>query len=178
MLKTRSKQIDIDERKVLIELKKNSKESIEEIAKKCSISRKKVQKIINKLEKNRSIWGYNTVISDNKLDLKRYFILIKKTNLPVSEDRLNIIMTRMVKNKIEKIGVYIDCSFFLHGSFDWLLCLSAHNIKYVKKLVELFLDIFKGHVSNIEILEAVFPVEKCGIDNQDLGEIKEILSSK
>jgi len=178
MLKTRSKHINIDERRVLTELKKNSKESIDAIAKKYSLSRQKVRKIINRVEKNGSIWGYHTVISDNKLDLKRYFILIKKTNLLVSEDKLNIITTRIVKNKIEKIGVYIDCSFFLHGSFDWLICLTAHNIKYVKKFIELFLVLFKGYVSNIEVLEVVFPVKKCGIDNQDLGEIKEILSLK
>ncbi len=165
MPKIRSKQIDIDEKRVLIELQKNSKECIDTISKKCGLSRKKVRRIINRLEKNRSIWGYRTVVSDDQLGLKRYFILIKKTNLPVSEDKLNIVTSRKLKKEIEKIGVFIDCSFFLHGCFDWLFCLSAHDIKYVKKFVELFLVLFKGYVSNIEILEVVFPVEKCGIDN-------------
>jgi len=168
-----SKQINVDERNVITELLKNSKISPDNIAKKYGYSRNRVQRIIKKLEKNRAIWGYHAVVSDEQLGLKRYFILIKKTITPVSKDKLDIVITRRLKKEIGKIGVFIDCSFFLHGSFDWLICLSACDVKYVKKFIEIFNELFRVHVFKIEVLEVIFPVEKCGFDNQDLEEIKE-----
>ena len=56
MPKSSKKQIDADEKKVKRELKKNSKESIDKIAKKCEFSRQKVWRIIKRLEKNKTIW--------------------------------------------------------------------------------------------------------------------------
>lgn len=173
-----SKQINVDERNVLTELLKNSKVTLENIAKKYGYSRNKVQRIIKRLEKNRAIWGYHAVVSDEQLGLKRYFILIKKTILPVSKDKLDIVITRELKKEIEKIGVFIDCSFFLHGSFDWLICLSAYDVKHVKKFIEMFNKLFLVNISKIEVLEVIFPVEKCGFNNQNLGEIKEFFLIK
>ena len=42
MPKSSKEQIDFDEKKVIKELQKNSKESIDKIAKKCGFSRKQV----------------------------------------------------------------------------------------------------------------------------------------
>ena len=55
MPKNSSEQIDVDEKKVIRELQRNSKESIDKIAKKCGFSRQKVWRIIKRLEKNKTI---------------------------------------------------------------------------------------------------------------------------
>jgi len=60
MPKSSRKQIDNDEKKILRELQKNSKESIDKIAKKCGFSRQKVWRIIKRLEKNKTIWKEQT----------------------------------------------------------------------------------------------------------------------
>ena len=57
MSKSSREQIDDDEKKVLWQLRRNSKESIDAIAKKCRFSRQKVWRIIKRLEKNKTIWG-------------------------------------------------------------------------------------------------------------------------
>jgi len=77
MPKTSKEQITNDEKKILRELQKNSKESIDKLAKKCGFSRQKVWRIIKRLENNKTIWGYHTVVDDEKMGLKRYLILIK-----------------------------------------------------------------------------------------------------
>ena len=46
MPKSSQKQIDADEKKVIRELQKNAKESIDKIAKNCGFSRQKVWRII------------------------------------------------------------------------------------------------------------------------------------
>ena len=64
MPKNSREQIDADEKKVIKELQKNSKESSDKIAKKCGFSRQKVWRIIKKLEKNKTIWGYFAVVDN------------------------------------------------------------------------------------------------------------------
>jgi DNA-binding Lrp family transcriptional regulator len=66
MSKSSKEQIDADEKKILWELQKNSKESIDKIAKKCGFSRQKVWRVIKRLEKDKTIWGYHAVVDDNK----------------------------------------------------------------------------------------------------------------
>ena len=66
MAKVSAKQIDIDERKVIAALQSNAKESIDVIAKQCGFSRQKVWRIIKRLEKNRTIWGYHAVVDSER----------------------------------------------------------------------------------------------------------------
>jgi len=56
MAKSSKKQIYEDELKVIAELQKNAKESINIIAKKCGFSRQKAWRIIKKLEEDKTIW--------------------------------------------------------------------------------------------------------------------------
>ena len=67
MPKTTRKQIAEDEKKIIRELQKNSKENTDKIAKRCGFSRQKVSRVIKQLEKNKTIWGYHAVVDDNKL---------------------------------------------------------------------------------------------------------------
>ena len=57
MTKSSRKQTDNDEKEVIRELQKNSKESIDNIAKNCGFSRQKVWRAIKRLEKNNTICG-------------------------------------------------------------------------------------------------------------------------
>ncbi|MFH1101775.1 MAG: winged helix-turn-helix transcriptional regulator [Methanobacteriota archaeon] len=52
MAKSSRKQIEADEKKVLLELQKNCKESLDKIAKRCGFSRQKTWRILKYLEKN------------------------------------------------------------------------------------------------------------------------------
>ncbi|MFA5103327.1 MAG: winged helix-turn-helix transcriptional regulator, partial [Candidatus Thermoplasmatota archaeon] len=55
-----------DEKKVLSEMIKNSKENIDTIAKNCRFSRQKAWRMIKDLEKDSIIWGYTTVFNEEK----------------------------------------------------------------------------------------------------------------
>ena len=90
MPKTSKEQITNDEKKILRELQKNSKESIDKLVKKCGFSRQKVWRIIKRLENNKTIWGYHAVVDDNKIGLQQYFILIKRTNKPFSKEYIDL----------------------------------------------------------------------------------------
>ena len=81
MPKISASQINIDEKKVMAELQKNSNETIDVLAKRCNFSRQKVWKIIKKLERDKTIWGYHAVVDTEKFHQKNYILLIKKSFL-------------------------------------------------------------------------------------------------
>ena len=174
MPKSSRKQIDEDEKKVIRELQKNSKESIDTIAKKCGFSRQKVWRIIKRLEKNKTIWGYHAVIDDEKLKLKQYLLLIKKTNEPVAEvtDR---IISRDIEKKADEIGVCILSSDYLHGCYDWVMNFTAEDIREAKQFCELMNKYYQKHIQEMHLLEKIFPIKRCNITNPDTIRLKEFL---
>jgi Lrp/AsnC family transcriptional regulator len=175
MPRSSKEQIGLDEKKLIRELEKNAKESIDEIAKNCGFSRQKVWRVVKRLEKNKTIWGYITVVDDEKLDLKQYFVLIKRTSKTAPKEKLDLVIGRELKKESAEIGVDVESSYYVHGSFDWLLCITASNVRQVKKFCNLFNTLFaEGYVSDVQVLEVIFPVEKNRIVNPNIEELKDM----
>ena len=173
MPKSSKRQIDEDDKKFLKVLQKNSGDNIESIAKRCGFSRQKVWRTKKRLEKDKTIWGYNAVVDDEKLGVKRYQILLKKELLPISNKMMDVMLEKDMRKQLEKFEVEIDCSFFTHGYFDWSLCITAPNTIVMRKFIELLKTKFGEHISEIQVLEVIFPLLKSGFDNPNLTEFKE-----
>ena len=171
MAKTSKEQIDADERKVIRELQKGSKESIDKIAKNCGFSRQKVWRTIKRLEKNKTIWGYSTIVDDEKLGLKKYLILLKRTNEPLSKEKLMKIINGKLKQEFEGLGVNVEFTFFVNGCYDFALCATSENIRLMKKFCEALYSIFKDCISDIQILEVIFPLQQSCLVNPNLEEL-------
>lgn len=177
MPKSSSEQIKFDEKKVINELQENAKESIDRIAKKCGFSRQKVWRIMHHLEKEKKIWGYSAVVDDDKLNQKRYMIFLKRTGRPASKEIVDVITTRKLVEKTKNINVTVEDSYFVHGFFDWVLFVTASNLKEIKRYIEVLNGLFeKGWVSEIKMLEVLFSVEKSRKPNPDLLKIIEFFS--
>lgn len=172
MPKSSKTQIDADEKKFLKILQQNTDDSIENIARRCGFSRQKVWRIKKRLEKNKTIWGYNAVLNNEKLGLKRYIMLIKKSVQPV-ENAVNKIIDLTMHRRGEEIGVDILCSSYLHGKYDWMLIFSTDDIKNVKKFSETLVREYQQVISEIDIVEDIFPVKRCGIINPEVSKLKE-----
>lgn len=173
MPKSSREQIDLDEKKVVKALQDNSKESIDKLAKKCGFSRQKVWRIIKKLEENKTIWGYNIVVDDDKLKLKKYIFLLKRNNKPISQDKLDLATSGTVKKELAKKGVEIDFNLLVHGDYDLILCATAPSIKETIVLSNMLSSLFGEYISEIKILDVIFPMQKGGIDNPNIVELKE-----
>ena len=104
MPKNSKEQITDDEKKIIHELQKNAKENIDKIAKKCGFSRQKVWRVIKRLEKNKTIWGYSAIVANEKVDLTHYTMLVKRTIVPVDEKLRNMIS----KEELDEIKEAID----------------------------------------------------------------------
>jgi len=51
------------EKKVIAELRKNAKGSVDALAKRCEFSRQKVWRIRKRLEKDKTVWGYAAIVN-------------------------------------------------------------------------------------------------------------------
>lgn len=177
MPKSSKKQIDADEKKIINELQKNSKESIDNIAKKCGFSRQKVWRIIKRLEKNKTIWGYYAIVDNTKLDLNRYIMLIKRSTEPI-DDAISKIIDLTLHRKGQDIGVNIECSSYLHGKYDWMIVFTASDIKYVKKFNEILNKEYYNVISDVQIMEDIFSVTRCGKVNPNLHKLRDFSYSE
>ena len=175
MARSSLNQIEKDEIKIILELKKNARESIDKIAHRCKFSRQKVWRIMNKLEESKKVWGYTTVTDDEKLGLKKFFILIKRTTTPLSNDIAEKIISREIENKALEEGIVIDNSFFIHGKYDWIICFTAIDIRHAKKFSDLLQKGYHGHIADLILLETLFPIRYNGILNPNKELLKEFL---
>jgi len=178
MAKNSAKQIREDEKRIIDELQKNANNSINEIAAKCNFSRQKVWRIIKNLEKNNTIWGYTAIIDEEKQDMRKYFVLIKRTNLPVTEEMIERLITRELKKQTEDLDVNLITSSWTNGIFDYLICFNAPDIRNAKRFVEKLNKLFEGLISEIHLIEQLFSVQKCGIENPNVDKIKEFFNTK
>ncbi len=173
MGKRSKKDVKDDSKKLLDELKLNANASLNTLSKKLNFSRQKIWRIIKHLKNEKKIWGYTTVVDDKAFGYNQYFILLKRSNLPASEELLKIISSREVKKKLTKLDINMIGSYFVNGDFDWVIMVTAKDIMHVKITVEFFYNQLKDFIADVKILEVLFPLEKCGIENPNSEKIIE-----
>jgi DNA-binding Lrp family transcriptional regulator len=175
MPKNSKQQINKDENKVILELLKNSNESIDKIGKKCGFSRQKVWRIIKRLEKEKTIWGYSAIVNDQKIGVKGYTALIKRTPVPADRTLVDTIISKKIEELIPNDHISIKNSFFVHGRYDWLIYFTAENIIQAKRFCDAIRTIFQGYIADINLLENLFEIRKFGKTNPNQTSLKEFL---
>ena len=173
MPKSSKKQIDYDEKKIIAQLKKDPKRSINEIAENCGFSRQKVWRVIKKLEEEKTIWGYNVVIDDEKMDMNQYILLIKSSPTPVKKI-VEDISDLSLDDSAKDMGIEIQSGGMVNGKYDWILVFSAKDIIQATKFKEVFLSKYSPIISEIDLLEYIFPIKKCGIPNPEVKKLNEL----
>ena len=172
MPKSSKEQIDADEKKVVRELQKNSKESIGMIAKNCGFSRQKVWRVIKRLEKNKTIWGYPAVVDDEKFDVTRYIMLIKRSSQPLG-DAINKITNLIAEKRGREIGIDVLSVGYIHGRYDVAIVFTAKDIKHAKKFSEILVAEGANLISEVELMEYIFLLREGGITNPEIKKFKE-----
>jgi DNA-binding Lrp family transcriptional regulator len=163
-----------DEIKVLDVLEQHAKESVDEIAKRCGVSRQKISRIIKRLEENKIIWGYSAVADGTLREFKHYVLLVKRNTVPFDASFKKEVL-------FEKLDEYhpgvvkIEDIFLTHGSFDGVVTFYAPNLIEAKNLIQ---EIFKRigkYFREYILLETLFPIRKKGLKNPQIKELIEYL---
>ena len=174
MPKNSKEQIEQDEKKLLSELMKNSKENINIIAKNFGFSGQKAWRMIKRLEKSQKIWGYSAVVDAGKQGLEKFMLFFKvEHKKPHPKDTIEIATTRMDPMK-KDLGITILNSYCIHGEYDWVTIFTAKNIIQAKKfcdsLMKRFPDTHTTHISQI-----LFTVREHCIQNPNITEMKDFI---
>lgn len=172
MVKISKEDIEKDKKIVFNELEQKSNKSINDIANITGFSRQKVWRIIKTSQNDNTIWGSSATIDDNRLGRKRFFILIKKASLPTPKEKLNSMVKRDLKKEATKLGMQLESSYFIHGSYDAIICVTAEDIKNVKMFIDSLNKLYGRNISEININEVLFPITRNGFDNPNINEFK------
>ena len=175
MSKSSKNQMDQDEKRVLSELVKNANKNIETIAQLCRFSKQKTWRIIKRLEAKELIWGYTAIFDEEKMGLKHFMVLIKRSMKRLDESTINIIVSRKLEDLIKDIGITIESSSYTHGDYDWVLTFTAKDIIHAKKFSDSLLVLHPGSIEKISIMETLMFIKKHYILNPEKSRLKEFL---
>jgi DNA-binding Lrp family transcriptional regulator len=175
MSKSSKDQMDQDEKKVLSELVKNANKNIETIAKLCGFSKQKTWRIIKRLESKELIWGYTVIFNEEKMGLKHFTLMVKRSMKTLNETTVNIIVSRKLEDLIKEIGITIESSSYVHGDYDWVLTFTAKDIIQAKKFSDSLVLLHPGVIENITIMETLIFIKKHYILNPEKSRLKEFL---
>lgn len=164
-----------DEKKILSELIKNSKENIDTIAKHCGFSRQKTWRFIKQLEAKDLIWGYTAVFDEQKLGLKHFMMLAKRSTGPLKDDTVTKIIKRDLEKIVTEFGITIESSSYVHGEYDWVITFTAIDIIHAKKLADLLNEMHPGRLEKITILQTMMAIKKQYILNPNRDKLKDFI---
>ncbi len=165
MPKSSKKQIDEDDKTFLKMLQKNSGDSPENIAKKCGFSRQKVWRIKKRLEKDKTIWGYHAVVDPEKLDLKHFTVLFKRTTVPLNKEIVDDVTKGYLEDRFPEGNINIENVLYVHGEYDWIISFTAPNIWMMKKFCDMLMNIFGDFIARYSVHETMVSIRKQGIKN-------------
>jgi DNA-binding Lrp family transcriptional regulator len=175
MSKSSKNQMDQDEKRVLSELVKNANKNIETIAQLCRFSKQKTWRIIKRLEAKELIWGYTAIFDEEKMGLKHFMVLIKRSMKRLDETTIDKIVSRKLEDLIKDIGITIESSSYAHGDYDWVLTFTAKDIIHAKKFSDSLLVLHPGSIEKISIIETLMFIKKHYILNPEKSRLKEFL---
>jgi DNA-binding Lrp family transcriptional regulator len=175
MSKSSREQIEQDEKKILSELVKNSKENIDTIAKHCGFSKQKAWRLIKQLEAKGLIWGYTAVFDEEKIGQTHFMLFIKRTMEKMPEKIVDNIISTKTEELAKEFGVTIESSAYVHGEYDWILTFTAEDIKQAKRFQDALFTLFPGSFEKITILQTLMFIRKQHILNPDRKKLKEFM---
>lgn len=172
MAKTSRNQIDKDEKRIMVELERNSNESLDALAKRLKFSRQKIWRIIRGLNKNRVIWGYTAVIDNEARSLKGYVLMLKRSGASMDEKILELFTSQQM---LDDLGVTIENIFYMHGEYDWILSFTASDIREAKKFCETILKSYPRMFTRMSLMETLVTVRKHNVANPNAKNLMEFL---
>ncbi|MGF3554174.1 MAG: Lrp/AsnC family transcriptional regulator [Thermoplasmatota archaeon] len=173
MAKSSRQEIEKDEKSVIYELMKDSSQSINIISKKLGFSRQKVWRIIKKLQQEKTIWGYTAIIENEKLGMKAYVIIGKRTTKPVPKEKLEPVIKKGFEELAKSSNCILDDTYYLNGEYDFLTIFKAKNLQDAKKFQEEFNRLYIGFIQKTQLFEVLFPLRVKGIFNPNAEKLAE-----
>ena len=175
MAKTSIEHQTQDEMKIILELQKNSNESIDTIAKNCGFSRQKVWRIIKQLENSHKIWGYSAIVDAKIQGLQKFIMFFKQSMRILDTESAEKVNLNEIKKEYIEIGINIESSHYIHGEYDWILIFTAKDIKHAKNFINLLHRKYPGLIEKLNLAQILYTPRDHYILNPSPLKVKEFL---
>jgi DNA-binding Lrp family transcriptional regulator len=175
MVKKKKESAEIGYTEILFELQKNAKKSIDEIAKHYGYTRQRVWSIIKQLEQKNVIWGYTTIIDEEKCSLQKFILLLKRSTQTLEAKTADDIAVSRLEKEYMHMGINIESSYYIHGEYDWVLIFTAKDLKQAKKFSGVLLEKYPGVITKTNLMRILFTQRTSNILNPDAMKLREFL---
>lgn len=172
----RSKKTDFekDEIEILNTMYAHAKDSIEELAKRSGFSRQKVWRIITKLEKEKVIWGYSTVIDDAYTKRHHFTLILKRTEKPIDQQTVKTLLEQPLESLFPE-KVVVESIEYTHGMYDGVITFYTDTLHTALEFLDKMKEYYSGYFEQIILLEPLITFRRCGIANPHIQEDIKIL---
>ena len=175
MAKDSKAQMREDQRKVLVELQKNSNANRDTIAKSCGFSPQKICRIIRQMEKNNMLWGYTAVADEQKQGHQKFVLLLKRSTKPIDAETADQLISYRTDKDIVKLGINVENSYYTHGEYDWVLIFTASDMSHAKKFSDMLVNKYPNMVSKVNLMQILITLRSQHILNPEYMKIREYL---
>jgi DNA-binding Lrp family transcriptional regulator len=162
-------KLDLKDRKILYELDLNSRASCSLIAKKVGLSTEVVNYRIKKLEEEKIITQYQTIINLYKLGIIQFKICLSFEHL--NSEKIKEILRELEKK--DSVKWVVSCS----GNWDLIISLETKSIEEVNNIKNEILELFENYVreKSISILVEAITYDRAYILDKSQSEAREIM---
>ena len=101
--------------------------------------------------------------------------MIKRTMEQVDEKTVDIIISTKTEQLAKEYGCAIESSAYLHGEYDWILTITAEDIKQVKKFSDQLIALYPTGTEKITILQTLMFVRKHYVLNPERKKLKDFV---
>ncbi len=165
--------MDEKDRKILVELDKNARQTDSEIAKKINLSKQVVNYRIQKLIENKIITSFYTIINVGRLGLNSYYVFLQLEKINKEEERE--LLEKL--NNLEYIGWLVSGT----GRWDVILLIYADSISTFDKLLSQTINICGEHLHEYNfttLISAEHISYKFLAETRDLHSVKQTEKTK
>jgi Lrp/AsnC family leucine-responsive transcriptional regulator len=131
-------KLDLKDRKILYELDKDARAPCSQIAKQVGLSSEVVNYRIKKLESEKIITQYQTVVNLSKLGILEFKVALSLQNL--DSPKLKHILNKI--NKIKRAMWIVSCK----GNWDKIISGEGTSLEEINKVKDDILSTFSGHI--------------------------------
>jgi uncharacterized protein with GYD domain len=71
------------------------------------------------------------------------------------------------------LGITVEASYYTHGTYDWINIITGKNVREVKKFIEHVREHYQNIISDIQVTEVLFTLEKEAIENPKKDKLRE-----
>ena len=149
--------------KILMVISQNARASSEEISRKVGLTRQTINRLLKKMQQEKTLWGYAPIFDREEFGKKIFLLLVK---LKISENPDEFL--KLVKDDTQ-IKLNQDSNFILtaytHGNYDFVIMLAADSTIEAKKITNILINRYRKYFRDVETLEIITLFREAGIVN-------------